>query len=350
MFNVAPDNSVSDRKGRILLFSLQRFISDISQGDDCFICGAKRGSVPFNDEHILPDWILRHYKLHDKNIILPNGTEFRYGQFTISCCSECNSTMGSQFETPIAEVFAKGPQGVSQELKSNGPWRLFCWMALIFLKTHLKDQHLNFHRDRRKGEVKIGELHSWENLHHIHCVARSFYTGAELTIETIGSLLVLPAKVRSHFESFDYGDFSLGQTMLLRLDETAIIAVFNDSQAALSLYDKELTKIGGPLSPLQLREIAARLASINIQLTERPRFSSDIDLLREEYKIVAHRPNELRLDNWDDKILGSIMHHVCAPILTGSSDVQILENLKTGRYTFLVDEEGKFLKDHMELA
>jgi len=351
MFSAMPDNSVLDRDGRTLLFSLPRFISDIAEGDDCFICGAKRGNVLFNDEHILPDWILRHYKLHDRTIILPNGTEFRYGQFTIPCCTACNNTMGLQFEKPIREMFAKGPQALSQELRSNGPWRLFCWMALIFLKTHLKDQHLNFHRDRRKGDMKIGELHSWEDLHHLHCVARAFYTEAELTPETIGSLLVLPAKVRSHFESFDYGDFSLGQTMLLRMDETAIIAVFNDSQAALAFYGEELTKIGGPLSPLQLREIAARLASINIQLTERPRFSSEIDLLLEEYKIVGHRPDEWRLDNWKDEIQGNIMHHVCGPLVTRlPGSVQILENLKTGRYTFLVGCDGKFFKDHMELA
>jgi len=236
-------------------------------------------------------------------------------------------------------------------LKENGPYRLFCWMSLIFLKAHLKDKYLRFHLDRRKGETKIGELHSWEDLHHIHCVARAFYTRCELTAEVVGSMLVLPAKVRPHFESFDYGDFSFAQTMLLRIDETAIIVVFNDSQAAQSLYYEELGKIKGPLSPLQLREIAARMASINIQLAERPKFFSELDLLTEEYRILAHRPKELYVDSWQNELEGAIMHHVCKEMVMGIPDrEQVLENLKTGRYTFLVDNEGRFIRDHMELA
>lgn len=320
MFHTTPDESVLDNNGRIIFFSLPRFISDISQGNACFICGAKPGTVPFNDEHILPDWILRRYKLQHRTITLPNGTEFRYGQFKIPCCTDCNALMGDSFEQPISEAFGNGPTAVSQELKDSGPYRLFCWMSLIFLKTHLKDKDLNFNLDRRKGELKIGELHSWEDLHHIHCVARAFYTHCYLTSEVIGSLLVLPAKVRPHFESFDYGDFSFAQTMLLRIDETAIIAVFNDSGAALSLYYEELEKIGGPLSPLQVREIAARLASINIQLAERPKFYSDLNLLNEEYRILGHRPNDWHVDNWQSELEGAIMHHACKRMVMGISN------------------------------
>ncbi len=45
------------------------------------------------------------------------------------------------------------------------------------------------------------------------------------------------------------------------------------------------------------------------------------------------------------------MHHICNDMVVGTPDRdQILENIKTGRYTFLVDNEGKFQRDHMELA
>jgi hypothetical protein len=351
MLYITSDSSVLDSNGRILFFSLPRFISDISQGNDCFVCGAKPNTVPFNDEHILPDWILRRYKLQDRAITLPNGTRFRYGEFKIPCCAKCNSMMGDRFEEPVSQIFARGPLAVSQELKDNGPWRLFCWMSLIFLKTHLKDKYLNFHLDHRKGEMKIGELHSWEDLHHIHCVARAFYTGCGLTPEVIGSVLVLPAKVRRHFESFDYVDLTFAQTLLLRIEETAIITVFNDSQAALSVFLEHMDKIGGPLSPIQVREMAADLASINIQLAERPSFSSSLNLLTEEYRILGRRPNEWRLDDWQDEIRGAIMHNICKGMVINTPDrEQILKNLKTGRYTFLTDNEGKFIRDHMELA
>jgi len=258
--------------------------------------------------------------------------------------------MGEQFENPISAMFARGPRAVSQELRDNGPWRLFCWMCLIFVKTHLKDKTLNFHLDPRKGEEKIGELHDWGELHHIHCMARSFYTGCELDSETMGSLLVIPAKVRSHFESFDYVDLSFAKTMLLRIDETALIVVLDDSQAALSIYHDELDKIGGPLSPLQARELAAHFASINIHLAERTVFSSEFDVSSEECRIAARRPNQLLLSEWNSEILGKIMHRVCEEMLVVFPNKgEILEQIKTGHSTFLVGPNGDFVSNSMEL-
>ena len=36
--------------------------------------------------------------------------------------------------------------------------------------------------------MKIGLLllHSWEEIHHIHCMARSFYTGCDLKVGALG--------------------------------------------------------------------------------------------------------------------------------------------------------------------
>jgi hypothetical protein len=83
MFRVTQDSSVLDRDGRIIFFSLERFISDIANGDCCFICGVQRGAFPFNDEHVIPDWILRRFGLHGRRIQIPNLTGFRYGELTV---------------------------------------------------------------------------------------------------------------------------------------------------------------------------------------------------------------------------------------------------------------------------
>lgn len=71
------------RNRKTIYFSFDRFLKDIVHGNRCFICGANPELVPFNDEHVLPDWILRRYGLHNRVIILPNYTRFRYGQFKI---------------------------------------------------------------------------------------------------------------------------------------------------------------------------------------------------------------------------------------------------------------------------
>jgi hypothetical protein len=80
MFIQTHDGSVLDRHGRVLYFSLERFIADIARGDCCFICGASPHDAAFNDEHVMPDWILRRYKLHDKSIGLPNEAGMKYSQ------------------------------------------------------------------------------------------------------------------------------------------------------------------------------------------------------------------------------------------------------------------------------
>lgn len=344
------DGSIIDSDGKIIFFSFDRFMSDIVRGNCCFICGVGPKDAAFNDEHVLPDWLLRKYQLHDKNVTLPNGTKFRYGGFTIPCCARCNALMGEQFENPISALFAKGASEVNREIQEDGPWRLFCWMCLIFVKTHLKDQALNFHRDLRKSTGKIGELHDWGQFHHIHCMARSFYSGCELGTETMGSLIVVPAKVRSHYESFDYVDLSFARTMLLRIDEIAVIAVLDDSQGALNIFSKNLNMIGGPLSPLQAREIAAHFAAINIHLAERTVFSSEFDVSLEECKIVARRPDQLMMSDWDSEVLGGIMHRICDEMLVVfPNSCEISEQIKTGHHTFLVDDNGNFVTNSMEL-
>lgn len=246
-------------------------------------------------------------------------------------------------------MFDKGYDGFVDQLKSDGSNKLFCWMCLIFLKTHLKDKGLAVHQDHRKGTEKIGELHSWGDLHHIHCMARSFYTCCNIRPEVIGSLIVLPAKILPYREPFDYCDLSFAQTMLLRVDDIAVIAVFDDSNACLSVIQDFIRKIKGPLSPLQLRELATHMAAINIHLSERPMFGSSVNVLTGEYEIGAERPEEIELKEWESEILGRMMHHICGGAMPEYDEKsQILENIKTGRYTFMFNDKGEFVADHMD--
>src|SRR5436305_11527020 len=102
------DGSIERSDGKVVFFSFERFMSDIVQGNCCFICGVSPDASEFDNEHILPDWLLRKYGLHDKTITLPNGRTLRYGGFTVPCCVRCNAVMGEQFENPISAMFANG--------------------------------------------------------------------------------------------------------------------------------------------------------------------------------------------------------------------------------------------------
>src|SRR5689334_20796603 len=84
------------------------------------------------------------------------------------------ASWGKEIEAPISELIGRGHHAVCEHLEHEGPWLFFVWFNLIFVKTHLMDRTLRLHQDRRKPDDRISDHYTWEQLHHIHCVARSF--------------------------------------------------------------------------------------------------------------------------------------------------------------------------------
>ena len=178
MWTATNDGSIVDEDGKVIFFSTERFIRDICLGNCCYICGAQPHEREFNNEHILPDWILRRYDLFSKSITLPNLETIRYDRYTIPCCKVCNSFMGDIFEVPISEAARRGAESVNEFIANGNGLKIFVWLGLIYLKTHLKDRGLRVQLDARKGNKRIADQYEWEYLHHLHCVIRCFYTGS----------------------------------------------------------------------------------------------------------------------------------------------------------------------------
>lgn len=84
------------RDDRVIYFSYKRFVQDIVQGNRCFICGANPELTIFNDEHVIPDWILRRYGLHNRVITLPNQTQFKYGHFKMPAVKGATASWASR--------------------------------------------------------------------------------------------------------------------------------------------------------------------------------------------------------------------------------------------------------------
>ena len=169
-----PDGSFLDHTGNVLFFSKDRFVNDICLGRCCFICGARPGYRVFNDEHVIPEWILRRFNLFDRTITLPNGETVKYGRFKVPCCQNCNSLMGHRIEERISKVVNSGPEAVQKHIADGNGLEFFVWLGLIFLKVHLKDREFRIHQDLRKPDDKIGDLYDWQALHHMHCLVRCF--------------------------------------------------------------------------------------------------------------------------------------------------------------------------------
>jgi hypothetical protein len=137
--------------------------------------------------------------------------------------------------------------------------------------------------------------------------------------------------------------------MLLRLDDTALLTVFNDSGAVNGWFWQKLEKIAGPLSDLQLREILVEFAYLNLHLKERPTFQTECNSLTETCQIVGHR-GSLDLDPMDRRVRGRLLHHVFRAILPytrnrQATNEEVLEAVKAGNFSFLFDEKGEFITE-----
>ena len=163
---------------------------------------------------------------------------------------------------------------------------------------------------------------------------------------------MLPAKVELDSENFDFGDIHLGRALLLRMDEVCFFAVLNDSCYSQTFFKDQLLKISGPLSPIQIREVLARLAFLNVFLKDRPKFWSDFDLKRGSYCIGADAPETSGLCDCSSPDFGKFLHssirNMLSQMVNADRD-QIIEHVKEGKYSFLFDKNGDFINNSMEV-
>jgi hypothetical protein len=346
---ITADGSIIGEDGKFLFFSLKRFRRDIVEGNCCFLCGISPTKTQFNDEHVIPDWILKEFNLHNKLVTLPNSSGFLYSKYKVPCCTSCNSLLGRAFEEPISRLLKGGYQDVLNHVMHDGPWLFYVWLALIFFKTHLKDRSLRFNLDKIKGSEKIAELYDWNTMHHIHCLVRAAYTKAALNRKVMGSFFMLNAKTAKHLEPFDYGDLFFTKTIFLRFNEIVFFCVLDDACATYTLMkDGPISKIAGPLSPVQIREVMARISYATSIVATRPKFFTTIK--NGSLKISAKIPKFVKTLEGDQNRYGAIMHRACGEWLSKSefdNKEFILENVKLGKWTFLFDEKGRFLTDSM---
>lgn len=344
-----PDQSIIGEDGRILLFSCERFVDEIVMGDACFVCGASPEDKPFNDEHIVPRWILRRYGLFDKEITLPTGERRHYRGYRVPCCVDCNSMLGEKLETPVSRLLDGNYADVMQRLDEPNLRLLFTWVSLLFFKVHLKDRSIRVHKDARLGPEVIGDFYDWSDMHHLHAVARSPFTKASLLPEAMGSIRVYEVTGELTNDGYDYLDFTFDQTVVVRLGRIGIVTTLNDSTAAESVWSDRLDLIDGPIAELQLREIGAMFALANRDLIDRPVFATLV-YDKAIVTIVGRRPS-LRLKEFEPEAFGhallfAVRNFVDAEAISvdGTRDAEkVAAAISSGSVRFLT-VDGKFIR------
>ena len=337
------------RDGRILLMSCQQFVDEVVMGDACFVCGALPRDKAFNDEHIIPRWVLRRFGLFDKQITLPTGERRHYRGYRVPCCVDCNSLLGETVETPISKLLDGDYQAVMKRLDEPALELLFIWLSLLVFKIHLKDRSVRLHSDPRIGPEVVGDFYDWGEMHHLHAVARSPYTRASLLPGVIGSLRVYEIAGEFTYDRWDYIDFSYDQTIVIRFGNIGIVATLNDATAGESAWSDRLDVIDGPIPELQLREIGAMFALANRDLIDRPAFSTLV-YDKAFAMIVCKRP-PLRLKDFDPKAFGQVLLfavrdyvQVKSIMVDGSREPEkVAAAIATGYVRFLT-RDGEFIR------
>ena len=351
-YKLLPDGSLLDDE-RVIFFSIPRFLEDICQADHCFVCGTSVNGIDLEKEHVLPDWLLRRHGLFDNTIGLPNGNRVKYPLYKVPCCVTCNRNLGRLLEEPVSAMLTKGYFHIRDHLDQRLAGTFYLWLCLIYFKTHYKDLFLK--DDLRKPLLnnRISDRYELGELHHIHCMARACYTHPAVDSAAVGSLFILHAAIADHYEHFDFLDLYEASILLLRSGDVALIAVLNDASICQGYIGQLLSRVTGPLSPTQLREILAHVAAANLALPNRPTFSSRVSA-EGTYEIRADvpvNPDVIQMDDEERAGFGRILEFALEPFLTvpfrGFSTEDVRKQIRLGGFTVLFNADGTFNEESL---
>jgi hypothetical protein len=220
---------------------------------------------------------------------------------------------------------------------------LYSWHCHLFIKLHLKDREFRADADQRNTSVQIGDLYDWDGFHHIHSVARAPHSGAIVEPSVPGTTCFF--EMADSPDCFDFGSLTFFSTLFLRIGNLGIATVLNDCGFVGGLMREYLSHITGPISSIQLREIAARFAYGNTLLVGRPTFWSDLEP-GGRLTIRSSPPTSDGIHDVNQADLGKLIAYACAPLLRQSSipDVEKhIEQLTRGEIQFLYHDDGTFI-------
>lgn len=344
---VAPDGSAHDIDGKTIFFSFRRFQDEICKKGHCFVCGASP-NWEFNDEHIIPNWLLKYCGIHNETLTIPNGNRVKYATYKIPCCQSCNSQLAQIYEAPISKAFCTGYDGLLEFIQ-NGGFQLLCaWLSLIFTKVHLRDFKNRTSLDMRENTEMIGEHYDLNDLHHVHAVARAATAGVQVDEKVFGTLILLRLDVFEEGVAFDYCDNLAGRTLLLQVKDVALIYVLDDCGATGGMLSEQLKTLPDPLSGIQLREVYARHLAANIHIKESPTFRTEFLGTNGKPRISVELP-ELNIHHYEPAVFGRMFagalgNYSKIIMVDGKTGEEAMEAIATGFVSFLFDEQGNIKK------
>lgn len=316
----------------------------------CFICGAAPAEREFNNEHVIPRWILKEHNLFDASLTLPNGQNVKYSTYKLRCCKTCNTRLAENFETPVSKILRQHNKG--KDLNYEDKFLIYRWMALLVLKTHLMDRFNPNQLNQLTETGKIADSYDWSLFHHIHALARSKLNDVLCDAFSFGTFFFLPFRDISAKDSFDYADLLQGRCVMLRLNDTCYFAALDDGGHCGKHLRHIFERIDGPINTLQARELLTDPAFVRAHLSEEPSFSTITHLEQKKSAIVGRNPDEdVNLIDLDFSVRAKILEFCISGIIDNYT-VTTVEGAvvnDTNFVSYLFDENGNFKKDAITL-
>lgn len=193
----------------------------------------------------------------------------------------------------------------------------------------------------------IGDEYDLSDLHHVHAIARAATAGIEIDEQVFGTLLMLQVDPTTMSTPFDYCNILAGRTLLLQVQDVALIYVIDDCGATADMLSDQLKTLPDPVSEIQLREVYARYLSANIHIKNRPIFRTEFSGLKGKPRIRVELPN-LEIHDYEPSVFGRMFVGALGNLsesieVDGQKGDAAIKIIATGQVSFLFGKNGEVI-------
>lgn len=345
------DGSIIFEDGTVFHWSPSRLNRLISTNNTCFLCGRDRSTTDFDEEHILPQWILRDFNLENEKVALPNNQLVKYYQYKIPCCERCNKWLGKNLENPIKNILSDAVDNPNIRILGENTKLVYSWLANLQFKLSLKDFHWLWSKNPNKheGSIALAAGADVNDLFSAHAFLRSFPFDIRVNSRAVGNitkLTAVPSKT-----NFDLRHLTEGQNIYIKLGRIALFASFGDCDQSSIEMDFYFNK--GGYSDIQLIEIFCRQSTFQRCLLSLPQFSLD-PLYHEVRHLVLNVEgiDNIRILDFDHEYFGRLFRRQLGPMkfIHWKGSVRPVEEIEgeilEGRFSSLLDNKGEISPAH----
>jgi hypothetical protein len=233
----------------------------------CFLCGCRLGRKNRADEHVIPKWVQKKYRLINQKLHLLNGTTIPYRQLTIPCCLTCNNKHLEPLEGRMSRAVEAGTTGICALDHHD----LFLWLGKMFYGLLYRELFLPWDRaGKTKGKITSKQLLKRYEMHHLFL--QSVRIPMRFMDFSPASILIVNTQEPDDIRlDWDFRDELNTMCIACRMGPVGLVAVLQDGGAHMTLFPR--MGIGKrKLHPIQFTEVIAKVIYKSMLFNRIPKY------------------------------------------------------------------------------